>query len=154
MPIFKFRSIQLFFLPSLITCTAVEDEPVLQVNEDKHKSLTEKEIFDHIREKAKSFPDLTAPNIAYSPSTETLNLIRKHTRENELDFPSDDIEILGEIDRIISARFTSVKPTTEPGGAEQCGHNTEKPQHHGTPKSSSNFNCMEQIGPFFFQDDT
>ncbi|XP_062106898.1 DExH-box ATP-dependent RNA helicase DExH17 isoform X3 [Humulus lupulus] len=122
------------------------DEPVLQVNEDKHKNVTEQKIFDHIREKAKSFPHLAAPNIAYPPSTETLNLIRKHTRENELDSLRDDIEVLGEVDRIINARFTLVKPTIDPGGGEQYGQNTEKPQHHSTLKSSSNFNCMEQIG--------
>ncbi|KAM6572347.1 hypothetical protein CsatA_016427 [Cannabis sativa] len=124
------------------------DEPVLQVDEDKHKSLTEQKIFDHIREKAKSFPGLAAPSIACSPSTETLNLIRKHTRENDLESLSDDdSEVLGEIERIINARFTSHKSAIEPSEAEQYEHNsTEKPQHHSTPKSSSNFKCMEQIG--------
>ncbi|KAF4399890.1 hypothetical protein G4B88_021104 [Cannabis sativa] len=135
-------------LPKSAKSKIIDDSPVLQVDEDKHKSLTEQKIFDHIREKAKSFPGLAAPSIACSPSTETLNLIRKHTRENDLESLSDDdSEVLGEIERIINARFTSHKSAIEPSEAEQYEHNsTEKPQHHSTPKSSSNFKCMEQIG--------
>ncbi|GKE97849.1 hypothetical protein Tco_0021200, partial [Tanacetum coccineum] len=47
--------------------------------------ITERTIFDHIREKAKSLPSL-APNSTteYPASEETLSLIRKRTRKRQL----------------------------------------------------------------------
>ncbi|PON84235.1 Cytochrome c oxidase subunit 5c [Trema orientale] len=106
-----------------------DDEHVLQVKEDKHKSIPEHKIFDHIREKAKSFPDLAAPNISYSPSTETRNLTM-NLSEKELE-SLIDVEVLEEMERNRNPKLTLVKPSTDPGGAGQYGN-------------SAKFNFMEE----------
>lgn len=61
-------------------------EPVVENNdEDDCKIITERSVFEHIRQKAKSLPSLAAkPNTDYPPSEETLSLIRKRTRDRQL----------------------------------------------------------------------
>ncbi|PHT57407.1 ATP-dependent DNA helicase MER3 -like protein [Capsicum baccatum] len=58
--------------------------PASTVEDDECKIIDEKTIFDHIREKAKNLPALTSLKGTCSPSLETLNLIRKRTREKQL----------------------------------------------------------------------
>ncbi|EXC20319.1 putative ATP-dependent DNA helicase HFM1 [Morus notabilis] len=126
-----------------------EVEPPVDVNEDKTKITTEQKIFDHIREKAKSFPDLAASSIAYLPSTETLNLARKRTREEELEFLRE-IEVLEEIEKNRSQRQTLVvKPSVETSEGDpnkQNIKNSPSPQNNITATSSWPFNLMEERG--------
>ncbi|KAL8241724.1 hypothetical protein R6Q59_012026 [Mikania micrantha] len=69
-----------------------EGEPVVENTNDDDgggdddcKIITERTIFDHIREKAKSLPFLSAkPTTEYPPSEETLSLIRKRTRDRQI----------------------------------------------------------------------
>ncbi|KAK6798776.1 hypothetical protein RDI58_006479 [Solanum bulbocastanum] len=62
------------------------DEVVLAaaVEDDECRIINENTIFDHIREKAKNLPALTSLKGTCLPSLETLNLIRKRTREKQL----------------------------------------------------------------------
>ncbi|KAG5624417.1 hypothetical protein H5410_009635 [Solanum commersonii] len=62
------------------------DEVVLAaaVEDDECRIINENTIFDHIREKAKHLPALTSLKGTCLPSLETLNLIRKRTREKQL----------------------------------------------------------------------
>lgn len=60
-------------------------DPVVEINDDDCKVITERTIFDHIREKAKSLPSLAPKSTTeYPPSEDTLSLIRKRTRERQL----------------------------------------------------------------------
>lgn len=71
---------------SLTTASIYINEviPASTVEDDECKIIDEKTIFDHIREKAKNLPALTSLKGTCSPSLETLNLIRKRTREKQL----------------------------------------------------------------------
>ncbi|XP_059294176.1 DExH-box ATP-dependent RNA helicase DExH17 isoform X2 [Lycium ferocissimum] len=57
--------------------------PAAAIEDDECRIINEKTIFDHIREKAKNLPALTSLRGTCSPSLETLNLIRKRTREKQ-----------------------------------------------------------------------
>nr|XP_043617378.1 DExH-box ATP-dependent RNA helicase DExH17 [Erigeron canadensis] len=72
-----------------------EGEPVIKNNNDDDcVIITERTVFDHIREKAKSLPSLAAsPTTEYPPSEETLSLIRKRTHDRQLALNATD-EIL------------------------------------------------------------
>ncbi|KAJ0542299.1 putative DNA helicase [Helianthus annuus] len=91
------------FMPSfkLLDEDSDEGEPFVENNNDDHDDdaaaavavaddddcqiVTERTVFDHIREKAKSLPSLAAkPTTEYPPSEETLSLIRKRTRDRQL----------------------------------------------------------------------
>ncbi|KAJ9562940.1 hypothetical protein OSB04_008100 [Centaurea solstitialis] len=62
-----------------------EGDRVFETNDDDCKIITERTVFDHIREKAKSLPSFTAtPTTEYPPSLETLSLIRKRTHDRQL----------------------------------------------------------------------
>ncbi|MFS7970512.1 putative DNA helicase [Helianthus anomalus] len=66
---------------------AADDDNAAAVvdDDDDCKIVTERTVFDHIREKAKSLPSLAAkPTAEYPPSEETLSLIRKRTRDRQL----------------------------------------------------------------------
>ncbi|XAR51890.1 DNA helicase [Bertholletia excelsa] len=54
--------------------------------------ISERTVFDHIRDKAKCFPALAASNNAGSSPSETLLLIRKRTREKQLERAVDDLD--------------------------------------------------------------
>lgn len=71
----------------LLTSAAIyinEVVPAAAVEDDECRIINENTIFDHIREKAKNLPVLTSLKGSCSPSLETLNLIRKRTREKQL----------------------------------------------------------------------
>lgn len=58
----------------------MEDECATEVQEDKFKIITEKTVFDHIREKAKNFSLLSSFENIRCPPVEVL-LGRNHARE-------------------------------------------------------------------------
>ncbi|KAI3784705.1 hypothetical protein L1987_43808 [Smallanthus sonchifolius] len=91
-----------------------EGEPVVENNnvvdqDDDCKIITERTVFDHIREKAKSLPSLAAkPTTEYSPSEETLSLLRKRTRDRQLAL-SDTEEFLD-----LTEGFNPCEESSEP----------------------------------------
>ncbi|XP_024928597.1 DExH-box ATP-dependent RNA helicase DExH17 isoform X5 [Ziziphus jujuba] len=115
----------LFHPFSLITCILpliIEGELSVKVTEEENKIMTEKNIFDSIREKAKSFPEFPPSNIVQSPSTEALILTRKRTREKQLESYSE-VEVLNELGENIP-KWSMAKSYVEPSEAEQNAHNT------------------------------
>ncbi|XP_065878315.1 DExH-box ATP-dependent RNA helicase DExH17 isoform X1 [Euphorbia lathyris] len=68
-----------------------EDDHAVEMNADNCRILSEQEIFDHIREKAKNFPLFTPLRTACSPLTEAIVFKRKHRREKDLEL--DVIEV-------------------------------------------------------------
>ncbi|XP_019161506.1 PREDICTED: DExH-box ATP-dependent RNA helicase DExH17 isoform X3 [Ipomoea nil] len=87
-----------FDMPSF---TLIHEEPeeevvtAVGIEDDECKIITERTIFDHIREKAKSLPPLGKLGDTCSTSLETLALIRKRTRERLLAV-ENPIEVLDE----------------------------------------------------------
>ncbi|KAM7512476.1 hypothetical protein LguiB_011351 [Lonicera macranthoides] len=86
-----------------------EGEPAVE-DDDDCKIITERTVFDHIREKAKNLPILATSNNDCSPSLETINLIRKRNRERQ-----------HELDNLIEAF-----PPEEPKAVEQNRHTLNK----------------------------
>ncbi|KAG5534893.1 hypothetical protein RHGRI_022871 [Rhododendron griersonianum] len=72
-----------------------EGRPSFETEESECRIITPRTVFDHIREKAKSFPSLATSSNAFSPSSEALLRIRKQTREKQLEH-SNGIEVTGE----------------------------------------------------------
>lgn len=64
------------------------DNPVAETEDDDCKIITEKTVFDHIREKAKNLPFLPMSNDT-SPSLEAFTLIKQRTREMHLELDND-----------------------------------------------------------------
>ncbi|XP_027153798.1 DExH-box ATP-dependent RNA helicase DExH17 [Coffea eugenioides] len=89
----------------------------VDTEDDECKIITEKTVFDHIREKAKTFPALEISNNACSPSLETLTLIRKRTREKQLEL-DNSFEILEEKGTSKDSHEILVIPTAESGDLE------------------------------------
>lgn len=65
-----------------------EDIPVVEIEDSDCKTMTERTVFDHLREKSKNLPTLPISNDTCSPSLETFTLIRKRTREKHLELDS------------------------------------------------------------------
>nr|GEX17132.1 DExH-box ATP-dependent RNA helicase DExH17 isoform X1 [Tanacetum cinerariifolium] len=62
-----------------------EGDSLVEINNDGCKIITERTVFDHIREKANSLPSLAPKSTTeYLEYEETLNLIRKRTHERQL----------------------------------------------------------------------
>ncbi|GKD94340.1 hypothetical protein Tco_1374177 [Tanacetum coccineum] len=60
-------------------------DPLVKINSDVCKIITERTVFYHIREKAKSLPSLAPKSTTkYLEYKEALNLIRKRTHERQL----------------------------------------------------------------------
>nr|GEV71787.1 DExH-box ATP-dependent RNA helicase DExH17 [Tanacetum cinerariifolium] len=60
-----------------------EGDPLVEINNDDCKIIIERTVFDHIREKAKSFPSFAPKSTTkYPESEETLNLTRKYAKLN------------------------------------------------------------------------
>lgn len=66
-----------------------EDNPVAETEDDDCKIITEKTVFDHIREKAKNLPLLPMSNDTTPPSLEAFTLIKKRMREMHLELDND-----------------------------------------------------------------
>ena len=122
----------------------------MEVNDTECKIIKESKIFDHIREKAKCFPQLAPPSAMYSPSTDTLNIARKRTREKQ--FESLELEIVEQIERSINARRALLKLTVEldPGNREKNGESIENPPSSENHKSSRTSIIMEERGVHIF----
>lgn len=81
----------------------MEGGRALEVEEDKYKIITEKTVFDHIREKSRNFSLLPAFGIIRCPSVEVF-LPRSHGREkrsysrHEVIVLDDDDKVPGEND--------------------------------------------------------
>lgn len=91
-------------------CT--EGAPAVNTEDDECKIITGKTVFDHIREKAKNFPVLELSSDSRSPSLETLTLIRKRTREKQLELDTP-IEILEDKSASKDSLQTLVIPSGE-----------------------------------------
>jgi hypothetical protein len=65
--------------------------PDVEDEDDDCKIITERTVFDHIREKAKGLPALAMLRNPCSPSSETLSLIKKRTRERQLGLDSPTV---------------------------------------------------------------
>ncbi|GKF56143.1 hypothetical protein Tco_0166483, partial [Tanacetum coccineum] len=75
-----------------------EGDPLVEINNDVCKIITERTVFYHVREKAKSLPSLAPKSTTeYLEYEETLNLIRKRTHERQLAL-NDNTESLKLID--------------------------------------------------------
>ncbi|CAK9176144.1 unnamed protein product [Ilex paraguariensis] len=98
-----------------------EGMPAVDTEDDECKIITDRTVFDHIREKAKNLPVLAQSKNACSPSLETLTLIRKRTRERQLQL--DDIEVLDETGSNKIPHQTMLIPSAEQREVEQNGHN-------------------------------
>ncbi|XP_024928598.1 DExH-box ATP-dependent RNA helicase DExH17 isoform X6 [Ziziphus jujuba] len=124
-----------------------EGELSVKVTEEENKIMTEKNIFDSIREKAKSFPEFPPSNIVQSPSTEALILTRKRTREKQLESYSE-VEVLNELGENIP-KWSMAKSYVEPSEAEQNAHNTGNhpiQNNHITARNSDASNFMDDAG--------
>ncbi|CAA2997100.1 D -box ATP-dependent RNA helicase D 17 isoform X1 [Olea europaea subsp. europaea] len=78
------------FMPSfkLLDEDSEDDIPVVEIEDSDCKTMTERTVFDHLREKSKNLPTLPISNDTCSPSLETFTLIRKRTREKHLELDS------------------------------------------------------------------
>ncbi|KAL5793217.1 hypothetical protein ACOSP7_001811 [Xanthoceras sorbifolium] len=76
---------------SLLDEELEEGKPASEVENDDCKIITEQTIFEHIHEKAKTFPVLTASKNIRLPSSEPLFLKRKHPPEKFLELRDEDV---------------------------------------------------------------
>ncbi|XP_071713021.1 LOW QUALITY PROTEIN: DExH-box ATP-dependent RNA helicase DExH17-like [Rutidosis leptorrhynchoides] len=98
-----------------------EGEAVVENNNDDDdcRIVTERTIFDHIREKAKTLPSLAAnPTTEYPPSEETLSLLRKQTRDRQLAL-GDTLEFLNQT----------------ASGSNLCEEESNEPANETTPSN-------------------
>ncbi|KAI8019780.1 DExH-box ATP-dependent RNA helicase DExH17 [Camellia lanceoleosa] len=89
-----------------------EDGPSFETEDSECKIINQRTVFDHIREKAKSFPNLAASPNACPPSSETLLLIRKRTHEKHLEH-NNAIEVLEETEGNKIPRSNLLIPSSE-----------------------------------------
>lgn len=95
------------------------------IEDDNCKIITERTVFDHIRNKAKNLPVLATANNECSPSLQTLALIRKRNRKKQLELDSA-IEIFEETDENKISHQSLAMSSAEPKKAEQSRHCTDK----------------------------
>lgn len=86
-----------------------EDDQAVEINTDSCKILSEQEIFDHIREKAKNFPLFPPSGTSCSLLTEAIVFKKKLPRQKDLEL--DVIEV-----------SESGKPTSIIKQTDQNGH--------------------------------
>ncbi|KAK3033056.1 hypothetical protein RJ639_035682 [Escallonia herrerae] len=72
-------------LYSLLLHLTNEGAPATETEDKDCQIISEKTVFNHIREKAKKLPVLATSTHECCPSLETLTLIRKRTRERQLE---------------------------------------------------------------------
>ncbi|CAI9109838.1 OLC1v1009749C1 [Oldenlandia corymbosa var. corymbosa] len=74
---------------------SVNEVPAVEMENDDCMILSEKTVFDHIREKSKNLPALALSSFSdntCSPSLETLTLIRKRMRDRHLEHDSIEVQ--------------------------------------------------------------
>lgn len=89
-------------------------------------------VFDHIREKAKSFPVLSTSNTSHPPSSQLLNLTRKRSRDKLLLEPHCEIFVAENLGDNIP-KHSVLSPLYEPSETSNCGFNinSDRTQSHG-----------------------
>ncbi|XP_048230320.1 DExH-box ATP-dependent RNA helicase DExH17 [Ricinus communis] len=125
-----------------------EGAPAVEREKDNSKIVSEQEIFDHIREKAKNFPNFTPSRTACSPSLETHLFTRKHRHENDLmlDGKPDAIEVT---EGSKTSQQTVLNLTSEFREMEHNEHNIKSSptlQPSTTARSLFTMNLMEEKG--------
>lgn len=137
-------------LTTAVCFSNFEDKPVAETEDDDCKIITEKTVFDHIREKAKSLPILPMSVHTISPSLEAFKVIKKRTREMHLEL-DNDIEILDVQDsnKIPRSRMAIQHPRlTEP---EQNIYIIDEDGHIDIPDSSNSSHLMKDAGEQFIR---
>ncbi|KAJ8749924.1 hypothetical protein K2173_013839 [Erythroxylum novogranatense] len=118
-----------------------EDAVGTEIKKETDKILSEKTIFDHIREKAKSFPSISISTNGSSPSSKAFLLTKKRPREKDVDHELDAIEQIE-----ASIILPQVKPNM--GGPRQEGQyeleieRPLKPMRHMNADSSITMNFV------------
>lgn len=98
----------------------IQAVPSAEYEDDDCKIITDRTVFDHIREKAKDFPSLAKSRVTCSPSSETLSLIKKRTRERQLVMDSLT-EVSHETNKMGDSRLKNgVLSSAQPIVAESC----------------------------------
>ncbi|GFY83126.1 DNA helicase ROCK-N-ROLLERS [Actinidia rufa] len=113
------------FMPSfnLLDEDLEEAEPSIETGDSDCKIITPTTVFDHIREKAKSFPSLAASGNAGSPPSEALLFIRKRTRETRHEH-NNAIEVSEQTEGNKFPHSSQLLPSSE--CKEQVRHDIEK----------------------------
>lgn len=104
----------------LLSCI-VAGKTAAGVEDDDCKVITEKEVFQHIREKSRNFPIFTASNNAHSASSEPLILTRKRFREQHLQL-RDELDVQEETEGSIVPQATLLNPFSGSTEAELKEH--------------------------------
>lgn len=91
------------------------------VEDDDCRVITEKKVFQHIREKARNFPISTASNNAQSASSEPLILTRKHFYEQRLQL-HDELDVPEETEGSIFPQATLLNLSSGSTEAELKEH--------------------------------
>ncbi|XP_061367857.1 DExH-box ATP-dependent RNA helicase DExH17 [Gastrolobium bilobum] len=119
----------------------------LEVEEDKCKIITEKTVFDHIREKAKNFSLLSAFDNIRCPSLEVL-LARNHAREKRPD-RCHEVVVLDDEDRLKVPQLTDVNLPAELRKADHDDINLYLTLNDpNTAGSSNNMSSILDTGVF------
>ncbi|KAL2500073.1 ATP-dependent DNA helicase MER3-like protein [Abeliophyllum distichum] len=124
-----------------------DDIPAVEIEDQDCKILTDRTVFDHLREKAKNLPILPVSNDTCSPSLETLTLIRKRTREKHLELDSG-IEFLEEKESSKIPRGNVVIQYPELTEIEQSRHFLDKDATPDGHNSSIGSYLMSDAGKF------
>ena len=115
----------------------VEGEYALEVEDDECKIITEKTVFDHIREKAKNFSLLSAFDNICCPPLEVL-LARNHAHDKRPAL-SHDVVVLDDADRPKVPQTNEANLPAELRKAERNGI-------HNTAGSSNNMSNIVETG--------
>lgn len=117
---YAFCHILLCFLYLIVLMHRINaGSPTMLVEDDDCRIINERTVFDHIRKKAKNLPVLATSNVEpqFSPSLETLTLIRKRNRERQLELDSA-IQVLDDMDEESNSCMNLVS-LAKPKKAEQ-----------------------------------
>ncbi|KAF1888971.1 hypothetical protein Lal_00039570 [Lupinus albus] len=121
----------------------------LEVEDDECKIITEKTVFEHIREKAKNFSLLSAFDNIRCPSLEVL-LKRNHSREKRSDLHYEVVD-LDDADRLEVPQQTHVNSPAELSKTEHNDINpyaTLNDQNSNTSGSSNSMSSIVDTGLF------
>ncbi|KAL6953195.1 DNA helicase [Sarracenia purpurea var. burkii] len=116
-----------YALSNLPLSKFTEGGPSIENEDSQCKIITSRTVFDHIREKAKSFPTFAALSNVCSPSSKALLLLRKRAHEKKLE-PNNAIEILDETERNITLLSFPIS----------CSEDKEQQRHDFDKASSPN----------------
>ncbi|KAI4366867.1 hypothetical protein MLD38_022679 [Melastoma candidum] len=98
------------------------DEKVtpIKVGNDEDLVISRSNVFDHIREKSKCFPDLSTSHMPSAPSAETMDIKRKRNRER-----LPDIHEIVEIEGGVTSSQPTLEPTTKQQRADESAVSLE-----------------------------